>query len=173
MVSGYRQKLSGEETQGDTYMRGLGMRIVSERRGITDPELLKDLYPTFEEFAWHLIRTFREKKRPFDRHFKAQTNELCIPYSMYDYIVPLEYSSSLSEEVWSRISDTNISLLTSYDKTTDPRLQSSALKAKKWLSELDAEMAEDLYRIYKGDFMLMNYSNFSHADFPLPLHSRF
>ena len=171
LVSGYRQKISSEVTQGGTYMRGLGMRIVSERRGITDPEVLKDLYPTFEEFAWHLIRVDREK-RSFDRHFVVQTRELCIPHAMYDFLVPLEYSSTLSEAVWNKINGTSTSLLTSYDKTTDPRLQSSTLKAKKWLSELDPKMAEDLYRIFKGDFLMMNYSNFSHPDFPLPLHSR-
>ena len=44
-----------------------------------------------------------------------------------------------------------------------------AIKAKEWLQELDTETINSLYTIFKADFMLANYSNFSHPDFPLPL----
>ena len=165
MVSGYRQKVSSEDTQGGEF-RGLGQRIVHLIRGIKDREKLEDLYPTFEEFVKYLIRV----EGHVDRHFAPQTKELCIPHAMYDFIVPLEYSSILNQEVWSRINGSETSLFGSYDKASDPRLQSSAIYAKKWLSEMDPELIEQVYKIYEGDFILMNYSNFTHPDFPLPLH---
>lgn len=166
LVSGYRQKISSEETQGGE-MKFARMKVLSEIRGITDHKLLEGLYPTFEEFVRFMVR----RKGQYDRHFHPQTIELCIPYAMYDVIVPLEYSATLSQEVWSKINGSETSLLGSYDKASDPRLQSSALYAKKWLSEMDPEITDQFYNIYKGDFMLMNYSNFTHPDFPLPLHS--
>ena len=165
MVSGYRQKLSSEDTQGGEF-RGFGKKIVRIIRGIRDQEKLEDLYPTFEEFVKYLIKV----EGHVDRHFAPQTKELCIPHAMYDFIVPLEYSATLSQEVWNKINSTGPSLLGSYDKASDPRLQSSALYAKKWLSEMDPELIEQVYEIYRGDFILMNYSNFTHPDFPLPLH---
>ena len=165
MVSGYRQKVSSEDTQGGEF-RGLGQRIVHLIRGIKDREKLENLYPTFEEFVKYLIRV----EGHIDRHFAPQTKELCIPHAMYDFIVPLEYSSILNQEVWSRINGSETSLFGSYDKASDPRLQSSAIYAKKWLSEMDPEFIEQVYKIYEGDFILMNYSNFTHPDFPLPLH---
>ena len=165
MVSAYRQKLSDEDTQGGAY-RWMGQKIVREIRNITDPNLLEVLYPTFEEYVRYLIKY---SPRHVDRHFTLQTRELCIPHAMYDFIVPLEYSATLSQEVWSKINGSDTSLLGSYDKASDPRLQSSALYAKKWLSELGPELIEQVYEIYKADFILMNYSNFTHPDFPLPL----
>ena len=166
MVSGYRQKLSSEKTQGGEF-RGLGQRIVMYIRGIKDQKVLQDLYPTFEEYVKFLIK----KRGRIGRHFGPQTNELCLPHAMYDFIVPLEYSATLSQEVWRKINGSDTSLLGSYDKASDPRLQSSALYAKKWLSEMDPKLIEKVYKIFKGDFILMNYSNFTHPDFPLPLHS--
>ena len=169
LVSGYRQKISSEKTQGGE-LKGARMNILSEIRGITDREVLEGLYPTFEEFVRFVIKK-KTKNQNLDRHFHPQTTELCIPYAMYDVIVPLEYSATLSQEVWSKINGSETSLLGSYDKASDPRLQSSAMYAKKWLSEMDPDITEQFYAIFKGDFMLMNYSNFTHPDFPLPLHS--
>ena len=166
MVSGYRQKLSSEDTQGGSF-KGMRMNIVKEIRGINNRKELEKSYPTFEEFVRYLIK----QAGSIDRHFALQTRELCIPHAMYDFIVPLEYSATLSQEVWSKIKGTGPSLLGSYDKASDPRLQSSALYAKKWLSEMDPKLIEQVYEIYEVDFLLMNYSNFTHPDFPLPLHS--
>ena len=166
LVSAYRQKLSSEKTQGG-LLRWMIIDIVRTMRGITDEDELRVLYPTFEEFVRYLVR----RSGIPDRHFTQQTNELCIPHAMYDFIVPLEYSATLSQEIWSKINGSSTSLFGSYDKASDPRLQSSSLHAKKWLSELDPELIDQLYTIYKGDFIMMNYSNFSHPDFPLPLHS--
>ena len=166
MVSGFRDKVSSEITQGGSF-RGIGINIVREMRGIEDLELLKELYPTFAEFARYLV----SKNGKLDAHFAPQTNILCIPHAMYDYIVPLEHSARLSQEVWSKINASDTPLLGSYDKSSDPRYQKSALLAKQWLSELEPELTSRLYNIYKADFALLNYSNFTHPDFPLPLHS--
>ncbi|XP_063687982.1 carbohydrate sulfotransferase 11-like [Bolinopsis microptera] len=167
MVSGFRDKLSNEITQGGSF-RGIGMHIIREMRGITDPVLVEKLYPTFAEFAQYLIK--KEGYR-CDAHFARQTVTLCTPHVMYDLIVPLEHSTRLSQEVWSRINATDTPLLGSYDKSSDPRFQKSTLFAKQWLKDLGSEVTDKLYHIYKADFALLNYSNFTHPDFPLPLHS--
>ena len=88
----------------------------------------------------------------------------------FDLIVPLEHSTRLSQEVWSRINATDTPLLGSYDKSSDPRFQKSTLFAKQWLKDLGSEVTDKLYEFYKADFALLNYSNFTHPDFPLPLH---
>ena len=167
MVSGFRDKLSNEITQGGSF-RGIGIHIVREIRGITDPVLVEKLYPTFAEFAQYLIK--KEGYR-CDAHFARQTHTLCTPHAMYDLIVPLEHSTRLSQEVWSRINATDTPLLGSYDKSSDPRFQKSTLFAKQWLKDLGSEVTDKLYEFYKADFALLNYSNFTHPDFPLPLHS--
>ena len=97
---------------------------------------------------------------------------LCLPRVKYDYVIPLEYSGPLSKNIWGKVNAQNVSLLPSYDKSLDPRLQKSALLAKQWLSEIEQETIDKLYFIYRADFALMNYSNFTDLDFPLPLHEK-
>ena len=168
MVSGYRDKLSSEITQGGSF-RGIGMGIVAWSRNISDPKLLQNLYPTFEEYARWLV--LKNGIGRLDAHFGLQIGTLCIPKAMYDYIIPLEHSAQLSKEVWSKINAADTPLLGSYDKSSDPRKQKSALLAKQWLSQLPSIIVDKLYRIYEADFILLNYSNFTHPDFPLPLHA--
>ena len=164
MVSGYRDKLSDEKTQGGSF-RSVGKKIVREMRNITDRAVLDKLYPTFTEFAQWLAKHHGTG----NPHFHQQYRTLCIPRVKYDYIIPLEYAGPLSQEVWKRI-NAQTSLLGSYDKSSDPRLQKSALYAKEWLSEIDQETIDTLYKIFRLDFALMNYSNFTDPNFPLPLH---
>ena len=164
MVSGYRDKLSDEKTQGRS-IRYIGQSIVKEIRGITNEEALDKLYPTFTEFASWLVKNNGSE----NQHFYQQFKTLCIPAAKYDYIIPLEYAGLLSQDVWGRI-NASTSLLGSYDESSDPRLQKSALYAKEWLSKIDENTIEKLYNIFRIDFALMDYSNFTHPDFPLPLH---
>ena len=166
MVSGFRDKVSSEKTQGGS-LRGIGRAIVREMRGITDSDLLKELYPTFSEYVRWLVK---KNPRRVNVHFGPQWRTLCLPRVKYDYVVPLEYSGSLSKEIWGKINAENISLLESYDKSSDPRLQKSTLLAKEWFSEIEQETIDKLYSIYRADFALMNYKNFTDPDFPLPLH---
>ena len=161
MVSGYRAKLSDEGGE----FRGVGKNIVKQMRGITDKKELVKLYPTFTEFASWLAK----HKGSGNSHFYQQFRTLCIPAAKYDYIIPLEYAGPLSQDVWGII-NANTSLLGSYDKSSDPRLQASALYAKEWFSKIDKNTIEKLYNIFRIDFALMDYSNFTHPDFPLPLH---
>lgn len=164
MVSGYRDKVSAEKTQGGSF-RSLGRAIVREMRNITDRAELAKLYPTFTEFAqW--VAKHHGSGNP---HFHQQYRTLCIPRAKYDFIIPLEYAGPLSQEVWRRI-NAETSLLQSYDKSSDPRLQKSALYAKDWLSKIDKETIDKLYKIFELDFALMKYSNFTDPNFPLPLH---
>ena len=165
LVSGYRDKFSGEKLN-DNY-RAIGIAIVSEMRGIKDPAVLQGLHPTFADYARWLVK---KGSHHHDRYFYPQVTDLCIPHVKYDFILPLEHSETLSKEVWRRLSLQDIGLLGSYDNLSDPRVQKSAHFAKEWLSELETEVTDKLYSFYKADFILMNYSNFTHPDFPLPLH---
>ena len=135
--------------------------------GIKDPELLKDLHPTFNEFVRWVIKG----RGTINAHFKRQTSQLCLNYAMYDFIVPLEYSSSLGKVIIKKMNASDTSLLGSYDQSSDPRYQKSTLLAKKWLSELDKDLIDSFYSLFKADFSLLNYSNFTHPDFPFPLHN--
>ena len=121
-------------------------------RGIDKDQIIdQNIYPTFAEYALWLIKT-RGTRNP---HFSPQHSVLHI-------------STVLSSDVFARI-NTNISLDESYDKSSDPRIQSSAIYAKEWLLQLDSAIIESLYLIFKADFTLLNYSNFTHPEFPLPL----
>ena len=163
MVSGYLHKMS--VPFNGTLMTVMRKQIIEEMRGVTDKNMLKNLFPSFDEFAKWLIKHDGSK----NEHFKPQVTMLCIPEAKYDYIVPLEYSALLSDDVWHFIG-ANTKFEGSYDGTTDPRVQSSAVNARKMLSDLDKDTIEKLYQIYRMDFSLMNYSNFTHPDFPLPLY---
>ena len=165
MISGYRQKLSSEDTQGGSF-KGIRIEILKQFRGVESKTVVsQNLYPTFREFVMWLIKY----NGNVNVHFKPQYKVLCIPSVKYDFVVPVEYSGILSSEVLTKM-DKNISLLGSYDKSSDPRVQSSAIYAKEWLPQLDTVIIEKLYTIFKADFLLLNYSNFTHPDFPLPLH---
>ena len=164
MVSGYRDKLSAEITQGYNF-RAIGKGIVKETRGITDKTRLRKLYPTFEEYLRWLV-THEGTDNP---HFMPQHKILCIPSSLYEFIVPLEYSDTMNSLVWSKIHST-AHLLRSYDSADDPRQQSSAKRARKWFLKIDQIIIDQLYDLYKEDFALLNYSNFTDPDFPLPIH---
>ena len=163
MVSGYLHLMRHPTVlKVETAMR---MQVIEEMRGVTDKEMLQKLFPSFDEFFKWLVK----HKGSDNQHFKPQVTFLCIPEARYDYILPLEYSALLSDEVWNLIG-ANTTFKGSYDGTTDPRVQSSAVRARKMLSDLDKDTIEKLYQIYRMDFSLMNYSNFTHPDFPLPLY---
>jgi hypothetical protein len=95
---------------------------------------------------------------------------MCLSLGSYDYIIPLEYSNYFSEELGQRI-NTSANIMGPYDKSGDPRKQESTLRAKEWLSQQDPKLIQELYSMFEVDFALMNYSNFSHPDFPLPLRN--
>ena len=162
MVSGYMGAMIAPGKREDILF--IRMQIIEEIRGITDKEMLQKLFPSFDEFAKWLIKHNGSE----NAHFQPQVRMLCIPEARYDYIIPLEYSLLLTDEVWDLIG-ANTKFRGSYDGTTDPRDQRSAVNARKMLSDLDKDTIDKLYQIYRMDFSLMNYSNFTHPDFPLPL----
>ena len=168
LVSGYRDKLSAEITQGRPK-KSIRLQILKNLRGLNESVVLsQNLHPTFREFAVWLIK----HNGNVNVHFKPQYKVLCIPSVRYDYVLPVEYSRIMSSEVFSKI-DKNVSLLESYDKSSDPRLQKSTVIAKEWLSQIDPNIIDSLYKIFKADFLLLNYSNFTHPDFPLPLYDNY
>ena len=163
-VSGYRQKLSSEETQG-SLMEILSKQVVKILRPLNDTN--PDPLCTFEEFIKYSIKVGGIK----NYHFKPQVKFLSVDIIRYDKIIPLEYADMMADELFRELNK-NVSILHSYDKITDPRQQSSALKAKQWLTELsekNPKLVEDFYKIYQKDFDLLKYSNFSDPNFPLPL----
>ena len=163
LVSGYVDKFSKGYSRGP-YRVG-GKKMVQMMRGIENKTLLEDLYPTFDEYIkWISIGKGR------DRHFAPQHSCLCYTENIYDFIVPLEYSSVMSKEVWSKI-NASATLYTSYDHLSDPRKQSTTMKAKEWISKIDPAILETVYIHFKGDFALANYSNVTDPDFPLPIYS--
>ena len=165
LVSGYQDKLSN--TSNNAYYRGLGKQIVKEFRvigWITKALFLENLYPTFEEFLKYLIKM----QGKVDHHFKPQNRIMCLPECRYDYIVPLEYADVMSQEIWGKIK-TNTTLRAAYDQIQDPRQQSSTLLAKEWVEEMDNKVVDDIYRLFKADFVLAKYSNITDPNFPLPL----
>ena len=160
IVSAYKDKLQPGSNQELAILRVLGYaRHIPHAYSKTN-----NLYPTFEEFLKFII----DKKGSSNYHFKQQVHTLCLPYAEYDYIVPIEYSSVISSEIWKKI-NASVELPMSYDSSSDPRTQRSTIEAKSMFSKIDKDTIEKFYKLYKPDFMLMNYSNFTDPNFPLPI----
>lgn len=166
LVSGYRDKLSGEVTPGRPAFRGVARRIAQEMN-LRDNITSSGTHPTFNQY----LRWLLDNPDKLNDHFTPQYLQLCIPSARYDFVIPLEYSSVLNKDINHRI-NTTLQLSGAYDSAIDPRLQSLAVLAREWLSQQDQQVIDRLYLIYKADFALMDYSNFSHPDFPLPMHRK-
>ena len=163
MVSGYRDKISAEKTQGLKSKNNARLKILNLTRNFPLSKTHSRVIPTFEEYLRWILQSDTG-----DYHFDRQVSTLCIPHVMYDIIVPLEHSLTMSDLIWTKINASS-RILRPYDQSSDPRIQSSTLFAKQWFLEVDKQLIERLYERFKPDFMLMNYSNFTHPDFPLPL----
>ena len=127
----------------------------------------KSRYPSFDQYIkWILLRDELQND-----HFTPQHLTLCLPETRYDYIIPLEHSSSQLQPIINKLMlSSSETLLGPYSgQSTDPRLQSTTLLAREWLSRQDQKYIDELYDIFKADFAMMNYSNFTHPDFPLPI----
>ena len=165
LVSGYRDKLSAEVTQGRSF--GPLTRKIVRKMNKIDNISNNTEHPTFNQYLrWVVLQDNLQND-----HFTPQHLTLCIPNVKYDYIIPLELSTFLTPTIVETLKlNTSQSLLGPYNsQSSDPRLQSTTLLAKKWLSEQDPVLIEQLYVIFREDFAMMNYSNFTSADFPLPL----
>ena len=165
MVSGYNmfEEKNLNKPKNKKYFDPIGREIVREIRGITNTSELVDLKPTFEEFVKYLVK----QDGLVDKHFTPQTRIMCLTEVTYDYIVPSEYADEYSKEIW-EIIQANTSLPKSYDGK-DASTQSSTVDARKWLSKLDSNLINKLYEIFKNDFLIMNYSNFTDKEFPYPM----
>jgi hypothetical protein len=176
MVSGYRDKLSDEQRSEVNPMPKVAYSIAAEFNGIdniTDSSPVHRNYPTFNQYLRWLAENSVKPGHDTNRvnpHFNTQWRSMCINSGSYDYIIPLEYSNYFIDDVEQRI-NTSEKVMGSYDKSSDPRKQTSTLRAKEWLSQQDPKLIEKLFSIFEADFALMNYSNFSHPDFPLPLNN--
>ena len=162
MVSGYKDKLAEKNPRYEIF-DPIARQIVGEIRGITDETKAENMYPTFKEFVKWLIK----HDGVVNFHFMPQTRIMCLKEVTYDYIVPLEYAEEYSREIWDMI-QVNTSLSRSYDGN-DAASQSSTVDARKWFSELDTDIIDKLYDLFRYDFAIMNYSNFTNEHFPYPL----
>ena len=164
MVSGYQNKLS--KKSNNIPFRQVGMTIVKQVRGVYNETQLGGLYPTFEEFLQWLVMN----NGVVDRHFTPQYNILCVPRAQYDFIVPLEYADVMTGEIAEKIG-TNLTILASRDKINDPRQQKTTLMAKDWFPRVKSGILQQIYELFKADFALGSYTNFTDPDFPLPRYS--
>ena len=166
MVSGYKDKLVEKKSDMPKKKKifdPIGREMIREFRGITNNSEVVDLKPTFEEFVKYLVK----QDGLVNKHFTPQTRIMCLTEVTYDYIVPSEYADEYSKEIW-EIIQANTSLPKSYDGK-DASTQSSTVDARKWLSKLDSNLIDKLYEIFKYDFLIMNYSNFTDIEFPYPI----
>ena len=165
-VSAYRQKLSSEKPLGETIPHIQFAILHAERNISADvPIDLRLVRPSFEEFVRYAVRG--NKKILRDVHFKPQHMFLDINRVRYDYVIPMEFVEPLSTEFFENMG-LNISLPGSYDGVNDPKQQTSVIKARELFSALDPDLVDKFYDIYKLDFKLLNYSNFSDPEFPFP-----
>ena len=123
-------------------------------------------HPTFEEFVRYVL--FWEKGYELNHHWRRQWTFLMLDKVKYDHVIPLELTGTMSPTVMQKLG-TDVEILGSYDSASDPRLGTSAKRARAWFSNMNQTLVEMLYQKYKIDFLLLNYSNFTHPDFPLPL----
>ena len=146
MVSGYKNKFA-DRTKNE-YITGLRMQIVEEMRSVADKEIIRNLFPSFDEFAKWL-----------SKHVGSGTDILSLKYRFFaylklGYLVPIEYSGLLSDEMWHLIDAT-----TKFRGIDDGKIHPRVL-------DFDKDTIEKLNEIYRTDFSLMNYSNFTYPDFP-------
>ena len=73
MVSGYKNKFA-DRTKNE-YITGMRMQIVKEMRSVADKEIIRYLFPSFDEFAKWLSKHVGSG----NGHFKPQVSILCIP----------------------------------------------------------------------------------------------
>eukprot|EP00116_Pleurobrachia_bachei_P006171 sb/3466433/ len=162
-VSAYRQKLSSEHRKGGV-LYGLQKWIVERMRGKGAWQSREDS-PSFKEFIEYSIQVGGIN----DRHFRPQWKYLSYDLIRYDHVIPLELAAQMVGPLFAELDIDRNNLEGSYDHTSDPRNQSSVVKAREFLSSLSLELVEEFYKIYKIDFMLLNYSNFTDPNFPLPV----
>ena len=162
-VSAFLQKLSGEKDQRGlehkTDLPGLQKNIVNSLRG----GWKEGDHPTFEEF----IRYSIQENGISNIHFKPQIQYLDINTVRYNLVIPLEHIDKIAPQIFQSLSLEG-SLMPSYDSRSDARNQSSATETRELFSSLDDDLVEKFYEIYKYDFQLLNYSNFTDPDFPFP-----
>ena len=174
MVSGYNDKFGTK--RGQKWRGGFeALKILNRFRDpfITIEDVKnRNMTPTFIEFLNFLAFSSTSE---INVHFLPQYLILPLRYIKFDYISVLEYGKQQSNDILSHFKsytpNSKISLPGPYDSSLDPKAEKSAILAKEWLTKLDNKtLIEALYRQYKPDFMLCNYSNFTDTSFPLPLY---
>lgn len=170
-MSAYRQKLSNEKTQGNAipHLKYFILRFTRKIPMIEKSWAEFSGEPTLEEFVrYTTTKKISENWVLHDIHFRPQYTFISPERVRYDYVIPIEFVESMSRDFFTK-TGLDIRLPGSYDKESDPRLQSSVLKAKEMFSKLDPELIDKFYNVYKKDFMLLNYSNFTDPSFPFPI----
>jgi len=173
LVSGYRDKLNS--TARVTWKHGkVTLYILNNYRDrkITLNQIKDEgLYPTFLEFLRYLVD---EQIPKVNDHFKPQYYMLGLEDVKYDFIGALEHAELQSNEIlqyFKTWKDRDMSVPGPYDNTRDPRKERSTLLAKSWFADVPQYLIDALYKKYEPDFLIYNYSNFTHELFPFPLET--
>ena len=173
MVSGYKDKLNSSSRISWKHGK-VTLYILNNYRDskITLPQIKDDaLYPTFLEFLQYLVD---EEISHINDHFKPQYSMLGLQDVKYDYVGALEHAKLQSNEILQHFKTwehRDLSVPGPYDSTSDPRNERSTLYAKSWFNDIPQYIIDKLYKKYEPDFLIYNYSNFTHELFPFPIEN--
>lgn len=168
MASGYNDKFSS--SRAVKWQKGkVAMQILKKYRdeNIEIEDVLENgLRPTFLEFLYHLAY---DKSDEINAHFRPQYQMLDLSNVLFDFIGSLEHAKEQSNEIFTHFKEVpDISVPGPYDSSSDPRTERSTLFAKDQFKNVPQQLIDLLYKKYKPDFMIYNYSNFTDPIFPFP-----
>ena len=172
MVSGYNDKFASSRSgkwQGGRVALFILQKYRDRRITIQDIKV-RGMRPTFHEFLKHLVH---DSFHVINAHFRPQYSLLSLHQVEYNFIGALEHAEVQSASIFAHFMTTraaDIEVPGPYDSSKDPRTERSTLFAKEWLPKVPQLLLDKLYKRYKPDFMLYNYSNYTDPMFPFPVY---
>ena len=170
MASGYNDKFSS--SRAVKWQKGkVALQILRKYRdkNITIKDVLEEGFrPTFLEFLYHLAY---DSPNDINAHFRPQYQMLDLSNVLFNFIGSLEHAKEQSKEIFTHFKEVpDISVPGPYDSSSDPRTERSTLFARDQFKKVPQQLLDLLYKKYKPDFMIYNYSNFTDPLFPFPIY---
>ena len=170
MASGYNDKFSS--SRAVKWQKGkVALQILRKYRdkNITIKDVLEEGFrPTFLEFLYHLAY---DSPNDINAHFRPQYQMLDLSNVLFNFIGSLEHAKEQSKEIFTHFKEVpDISVPGPYDSSSDPRTERSTLFARDQFKNVPQQLLDLLYKKYKPDFMIYNYSNFTDPLFPFPIY---
>ena len=170
MASGYNDKFSS--SRAVKWQKGkVALQILRKYRdkNITIKHVLEEGFrPTFLEFLYHLAY---DSPNDINAHFRPQYQMLDLSNVLFNFIGSLEHAKEQSKEIFTHFKEVpDISVPGPYDSSSDPRTERSTLFARDQFKNVPQQLLDLLYKKYKPDFMIYNYSNFTDPLFPFPIY---